>query len=73
MHHNEAELLPQQLTERILGGFFSTYNELGFGYLESVYQAALTIALRTSGLHVDREVPLEIFFGELSSLRTKRT
>jgi hypothetical protein len=35
-----------ELTEKIIGVFFHTYNELGYGFLESVYRAAMVIALR---------------------------
>ena len=40
------------------------YNELGYGFLESVYQESLVIALRQAGLVVDRQVPLPVWFRE---------
>lgn len=38
------------------------YNELGYGFLESVYREAMIIALREAGLDVKKEVPIEVFF-----------
>jgi GxxExxY protein len=55
-------LLHGKLTERIIVAFFEVYNELGHGFLEVVYHAALARALRDRGLHVDREVPIDVFF-----------
>jgi GxxExxY protein len=53
-------LLEAELTDKILGGFFEVYKELGFGFLESTYSNALAIELRALGLKVDREVPIEV-------------
>jgi GxxExxY protein len=35
-----------ELTERIIGIFYEVYNDLGYGFLESVYEESLVIALR---------------------------
>jgi GxxExxY protein len=40
------------LTEKIIGVFYEVYNELGFGFLESVYREAMRIALGQVGLRV---------------------
>lgn len=34
------------LTEKIIGAFFTVYNHLGYGFSEKVYENALTIELR---------------------------
>jgi GxxExxY protein len=52
----------QDLTKRIIGIFFSVYNELGPGFLESVYVEALAVALRDAGLNVEREMVLSVNF-----------
>jgi PD-(D/E)XK nuclease superfamily len=44
------------LTEKIIGVFYEVYNDLGFGFLESVYREAMRIALRQAGLRVEVEV-----------------
>jgi len=52
----------KELTARIIRVFFEVYNELGFGFLESVYAEALASAFREAGLTVEREMPLEVRF-----------
>jgi len=34
-----------ELTEKIIGALYEVHNELGHGFLESVYEQALAIAL----------------------------
>lgn len=55
-------LLHQHITDGVIRVFYQVYNELGGGFLESVYQNALTLALRQSGLDVERELPVPVFF-----------
>mgnify|MGYP000964196578 CR=1 FL=1 len=50
------------LTYRIIGVFFEVYNELGPGFLESVYESALAIALEDSGLTFERQVRIPVWF-----------
>ena len=55
-------LVSEKLTEKIIGTCFEVLNELGAGFLESVYQKALVIALVQAGLKVQEQVPLKIMF-----------
>ena len=55
-----AELLHRELTQTIIGGCYTVYRALGFGFLESVYRNALAVELGWLGLEVKREVPVEI-------------
>ena len=50
------------ITRQIVGVFFEVYGELGYGFPESVYRAAMNIALRDKGLSVEREVELQARF-----------
>jgi GxxExxY protein len=50
------------LTERVIGVFFDVYNELGCGFLESVYREAMRLALTQAGLSVKTEVPVPVSF-----------
>jgi GxxExxY protein len=54
--------LHAEITEKVIGVFFEAYNELGGGFLESVYQQALRIALMQAGLRVAVEVPIPVYF-----------
>jgi GxxExxY protein len=51
-----------ELTEKIIGVFYSVYNELGYGFLESVYEESLVIALREAGLSTERQVAIPVWF-----------
>ena len=57
-----ARLKHSELTEKIIGVFYDVYNELGHGFLESTYAAAMVIALQQSGLTAAREVPVPVWF-----------
>lgn len=57
-----SKLAHRELTEAILGAFFGGYNELGYGFLESVYGRAMSIALTERGLMARSQVPLDVIF-----------
>lgn len=50
------------LTEKIIGAFFEVYNELGYGFSESVYENALLLELEKSGLQVEHQVPIKVYY-----------
>ncbi|HMA62065.1 MAG TPA: GxxExxY protein [bacterium] len=54
----------KNLTNKIINGFYSVYNELGFGFLESVYDKAMVIALSENELDVESQVEIDVFFRE---------
>ncbi len=51
-----------ELTRRIIAVFYEVYNELGYGFLESVYLEAMRLALTDAGLHVGVEVAIPVTF-----------
>lgn len=55
-------LLHGDITGKVLEACFEVSNELGCGFLESVYQNALMVALAQKGLVTQREVPLDVQF-----------
>jgi len=55
-------LVHSDLTESILGAFYEVYNELGLGFLESVYESALCVALEQRGLCCERQRPVCVMF-----------
>lgn len=55
-------MLHHTLTEKIIGVFYDVYNELGHGFLESVYETAMVIALREKGLNVEQQVEVPVWF-----------
>ncbi|MBQ4632441.1 MAG: GxxExxY protein [Prevotella sp.] len=48
------------VTYQIRGAIYDTYNALGPGLLESVYEEALEYFLKKRGLKVERQVPVPI-------------
>lgn len=57
-----AELKHKEVTHKIIGVFYDVYNELGHGFLESVYQRSLESALRSAGLDVRSRVRIPVWF-----------
>ncbi|AMV26582.1 hypothetical protein VT84_19435 [Gemmata sp. SH-PL17] len=57
-----GELRHGEITEKIIGVFYEVYNELGFGFLESVYHKAMLHALADAGLRAETQVHLPVFF-----------
>jgi GxxExxY protein len=51
-----------ELTDAILASFYEVYNELGHGFLESVYREAMIVALTRRELPVEREKSVEVRF-----------
>ena len=50
------------LTDAIIGSFYEVYNELGQGFLESVYRQVLTFVLHSKGLQAEQEKTVEVLF-----------
>lgn len=55
-------LVHRDITREVIGAFFEVYDELGHGFIESVYQRAMPIALSARGVQSEREVPLRVHF-----------
>jgi len=53
-------LVEGELTEKILGAAFKVQNTLGAGFLEKVYENALSIELRKYGLAVENQKPFPV-------------
>jgi GxxExxY protein len=50
-----------ELTEKLIGIFFSIYNELGHGFLECVYEQAFSIVLAQNGIFFQRQVAVPVW------------
>jgi GxxExxY protein len=55
-------MLKDEITKKILGACFEVIKELGSGFLESVYEKALLIALREKGLKAVSQAPIAVIF-----------
>ena len=54
----------EELTHKIIGAAYQVSNQLGFGFLESVYQKAMVIELGKSDLDVEAEKPLKVYYDD---------
>jgi GxxExxY protein len=50
------------VSDAVLGAFYRVYTELGAGFLESVYEAAMVVVLDGMGMHAERQVPVSVHF-----------
>lgn len=57
-----ATLKHEEITESILKAFYNVYNELGYGFLEKVYENAIAIEARDSGLKIAQQVSIEVIY-----------
>ena len=57
MEHNDV-------THKIIGCAYRVFNQLGFGFLESVYRKAMVIELGKAGLKVEEEKPITVYYDE---------
>jgi GxxExxY protein len=55
-------LLHKSVTDLILNAFFQVYNDLGYGFLERVYEIAMLMTVREMGLDVNSQVPVAVNF-----------
>ncbi|WP_441000351.1 GxxExxY protein [Fodinibius sp. SL11] len=50
------------MSRKIIRSFYDVYNELGTGFLELVYENSFYILLNESGLDVEQQVPISVYF-----------
>ena len=62
MNADERRYKYSELTEQIIGIFYDVYNELGFGFLEKVYEEAMVIALKERGIEFRQQAPIPVWF-----------
>lgn len=55
-------LLHADVTHAVIGAFYETYNELGWGYAESIYREAMAVVLRGRRVPFVHEAPLVVNF-----------
>ena len=54
--------LHAEITESIIGAFYQVYNELGTGFLESVYEFSMAAMLTELGRATERQCPIRVYF-----------
>lgn len=52
----------ESLTEAVIKIYYQVYNELGYGFLEKVYQNAFYLALKQGGFMVEAQRKIKVWF-----------
>jgi GxxExxY protein len=55
-------ILHKSITDAILKVFYDVYNELGYGFLEKVYQNAMYFELKSLGYKVEAQKQIKVYF-----------
>ena len=62
MHADQRGLKHGELSEQLISIFFSLYNELGHGFLESIYEQAFSVVLAENKIFFERQVAIPVRF-----------
>ena len=62
MNADEHRFKHGDVTQKTIRVFYEVYNELGHGFLESVYEKSLEVALSSMGLKVCRQIEIPVWF-----------
>ena len=57
-------MLYEDLTHSIIGCYYTVYNKLGYGFLEKVYERAITIELQKQGLKALQQEKVSVFYDD---------
>ncbi len=55
-------MLHEDLSNKIIGAYYTMYNKMGFGYLEKVYENVLRNELRKQGLQVEQQKQIDVYY-----------
>ena len=58
-------LLHKDTTDIILKSFYKVYNNLGYGFLEKVYENALLYELGNQGLDCEKQKPIKVYYEQI--------
>lgn len=58
----EESILYKDLSYKIVGLAMQVHTELGFGFLEKVYENSLMVLFEENGLHAVQQVPIAVSF-----------
>lgn len=62
MYADSHGLKHGELTEKLIGIFFAIHNELGHGFLESVYEQAFSVLLAENAIFFERQMAVPVWF-----------
>ena len=56
------ELQHKEITQEIIGASFDVFRELGYGFLERVYQKSMKVELEIRGLKAETEAEIQVWY-----------
>lgn len=56
------EILHKELSYKIVGLAMQVHRELGYGFLEKVYENSLMILMREQGIKAEQQFPIKVHF-----------
>jgi len=62
IYTDQHGLKHRELTEKLIRIFFNIYNELGHGFLESVYEQAFALSLAENNIFFERQIAIPVWF-----------
>jgi len=62
MDTDKHRFIHKEITDKVIKVFYEVYNDLGHGFLESVYERSLEIALNSLGFKVCRQIQIPVWF-----------
>jgi len=63
---NQIDMLHKEITDRIIACFYKVYTNLGYGFLEKVYENAMLIELNKNGLKAISQYPIKVNYNGVS-------
>jgi len=52
----------EKITEKIIGCAFTVFNQIGSGYMDSVYERCMLIELKKAGLYAKSQHPIKVLY-----------
>ena len=66
MNTDDKDYKYQELTEKIIGVFYKVYNNLGYGFLEKVYENAMMLDFNKEQIPAVSQYPIKVLYeGEI--------
>lgn len=55
-------MLEQEITNKIIKAFYKVYNNLGYGFLEKVYENSLLYELQKAGFSCEKQKQIKVYY-----------
>jgi len=62
MNADNQDFKYKELTEKIIKIFYRVYNNLGYGFLEKVYENAMMIEIKKEGIFAIAQFAIKVFY-----------